>query len=510
MSQVETDRESDRNRRMMAVSVMVGLMSVMLSTTSVTLAVPRIMSSLSTSLESAQWVVISYMVVSTVLIPTTAWLGGRLGSRKLYIGSLIIFLVSQLLCGIAWNVESLIIFRVLSGLGGGPLLPVALVILYQSFPPEKQGTAVGLSIMAPSWGAALGFSLGGYLIDQWSWRYVFYFNTLFAFVALMLSISCLKDVGLRHRRPLDMPGLVTIAIFLTTFLLGISQGQREGWLHSSYIVWLFVISIISFGAFIVVELKGKNPFLDLRLFKIGDFTKITLCSFANDMDSMGIFFLFSLFLQTFLDFTPLKVGLIIFPSAMLHGTTALLMGRLSDKVSLKRLIISGVSVRALAIYRYSFITALTTLPVIFSIILLRSITGGWIMPCVTKAALRSLPPEKVRDGSAFISLIRGIGNVTGMTLLTAIFSTRADYHLSKLSETLEAASIGVQQAMSDFARYLHLAGVPDGLASIKSLSMIFQVVTEQAIIDAYNDTFMFMAVLLVISILPAALLKKTR
>ena len=132
------------------------------------------------------------------------------------------------------------------------------------------------------------------------------------------------------------------------------------------------------------------------------------------------------------------------------------------------------------------------------------------MPCVTKAALRALPPEKVRDGSAFISLIRGIGNVTGMTLLTAIFSTRADYHLSKLSETLEAASIGVQQAMSDLAKYLHMAGVPDGLASIKSLSMVFQVVTEQAIIDAYNDTFLFMAVLLVISILPAALLKKTR
>jgi len=494
----------------MAASVMVGLMSVMLNATSVSLAVPRIMSSLGASLEAAQWVVIAYMVTSTVLIPTTAWLGGRLGSRRLYIWALTVFIASQMLCGIAWNVESLIVFRILAGLGGGPLLPVALVILYQSFPPERQGTAVGLSVMAPSWGAALGFSFGGYLIDQWSWRYVFYFNTGFAFLGLMLSLSFLKDVGLQHKKPLDLPGMLSMAVFLTTFLLGISQGQREGWFRSNYITGLFVISIISFALFLIVELKGRNPFLDLRLFKIGDFTKVVLCSFINDMDSMGTFFLFSLFLQTFMDFTPLKAGLIIFPSAMLHGATALSMGRLSDRVNLKKMIVGGVSLRTLALYRYTFLSALSTVPVILSITLVRSFSGGWIMPTVTKAALRSLPADKVRDGSAFINLIRGIGQVTGMTLLTAIFSNRADYHLSRISGTIEASSLGVQHVMAEFRNYLHLAGVSDGLAKIKSLSMVLGVVIKEASIDAYHDNFMFIAVMLLISLIPAILFKRVR
>jgi EmrB/QacA subfamily drug resistance transporter len=494
----------------MAASVLLGLMSVMLNVTSVSLAVPRIMSSLSTSLETAQWVVLAYMVTSTVLIPTTAWLGGRLGSRKLYIGGLSIFLVSQILCGIAWNVESLIVFRIIAGLGGGPLLPVALVILYQSFPPERQGTAVGLSVLAPSWGAALGFSFGGYLIDHWSWRYVFYFNTAFAFLGLMLALHSLKDVGLRHKRPLDLPGLITIILFLTTFLLGISQGQREGWFRSDYIVTLFTISIISFVAFIIVELKGKNPFLDLRLFKIGDFTKVILVSFINDIDSMGIFFLFSLYLQTFMDFTPLKAGLIIFPTATLHGATALFMGRLSDRVNLKKMILGGVSLRVIAIYRYTFLTSLTTVPIILSVTFLRSFCGGWIMPSVTKAALRSLPPEKVRDGAAFINLIRSIGQVTGMTMLVAVFSNRTDYHLSRISGTIQTASEGVQQTLSQLSNYLHLAGVPDGLARVKSLSVVFGMVMGEAILDAYHDTFMFMATILLFSIIPALLLKKVR
>ena len=166
--------------------------------------------------------------------------------------------------------------------------------------------------------------------------------------------------------------------------------------------------------------------------------------------------------------------------------------------------------RTLAIYRYTFLTSLSTIPIIFSITFMRSFCGGWIMPCNTKAALRALPPENLRDGSAFINLVRGIGQVTGMTMLIAIFSNRTDYHVAKISGSLEAASIGVKHTLSEFSNYLHLAGVPDGLVRIKSLSMVYKVVLEKAVIDAYHDTFLFMAFLLVISIIPAILIKKIR
>jgi DHA2 family multidrug resistance protein len=491
-----------------SLAVIVGMLSVNINLSGINVAVPKIMSGFGAPLDQAQWLMNAYMIAYTVSTPTVGWLGGWLGNKNLFLLSMAIFLFSMVLSGVSWNIESLIFFRVLSGMAGGLATPIGMVILYEAFPPSQHGLAMGISIFSLFSASIIAFPLGGYLIEELSWRYIFYLSVPLSMVGIAVGRLILRESGRREKRPLDVAGLAALSLFVVCLLLALSQGRREGW-DSDYIMTLLALSAAAGVAFVIIELKVQRPMVDLRLFGNFNFSILNMVGFVNEMDLFGTFFLIQIYLQTFRGFTPLQAGLIMLPSVLVTSVGSILFGRLGDYIDTKYLITFGMAFRAFAIWRFTFLNIYTSMPVIISIVILRSLSNGWLMPNFAKGIMRSLPDEKRREGSGLMTLIRGIGSVTGVATLTAILTQRTDYHTKVLAETTNLSIFGIRQALSSLAGMFHQGGDWQGLADMKGLSLIFGKLINEAMMFAYRDTFLFMTFLLILAVLPSIFLRRS-
>ena len=340
-------------------ALMLGFMTAGLSVTVVQLAFPHIMTSLRADLDAMQWVQTSAMIMQAVMMPSVGWLGSRLGNRRLYLLALGTFVGGSILCGMAWDVYSLIVFRVVQAIGAGPLFPLTQSIMFQTFPEEKRGLAMGVNSLGFSFGPMIGPVIGGYLLEHASWRTVFYINVPVGLIGLILAYLVLPYPRQQEPRSLDVLGLFSMATFLVTFLLAITQGRTEGW-DSQYIVTLLTIAVVAGVGFIVTELRQTEPFVELRLYKNFAFAMASLVVFLNTITFMASGFVVTLFLQIHLLYTPLQAAWILMPSAVVIGILSVVTGRLSDLVSPKVLIIFGLAASTLCMFQHATITTVTS------------------------------------------------------------------------------------------------------------------------------------------------------
>ena len=240
-----------------AVTVTLSAFLVVMNNATVNVALPQLMTTFGLNLDAAQWVITGYMIAGATLVPTVGWLGNRFGNRTLFLVSLGIFVISSGLCGLAWNGPSLVFFRVLQGLGGGPITPMAMVFLVSVFPPHQRGLAMGLYGMGMSFGPAVGPVLGGYVTEYLNWRMVFFMNVVPGALCMALVFLVIPKAQEMVRRSLDLAGLVTLVVFLVSLLVALSQGHREGW-DAPYIQRLFVLAGLAFVAFVTLELRRQT------------------------------------------------------------------------------------------------------------------------------------------------------------------------------------------------------------------------------------------------------------
>src|SRR5215831_2897993 len=262
-------------------ALMLGFTTAGLSVTVVQLAFPHIMLSLRADLDDMQWVQTSSMIMQAVMMPSVGWLGSRLGNRRLYLLSLGTFVSGSILCGMAWDVYSLIAFRVVQAIGSGPLFPLTQSIMFQTFPEEKRGLAMGVNSLGFSFGPMVGPVIGGYLLEHANWRTVFYINVPVGILGLILAYLVLPYPQRRESRSLDVLGLLSMAMFLVTFLLAITQGRDEGW-NSQYIVTLLAVAAVAGIGFVVTELRQTEPFVEFRLYKNFAFAMASLVVFLKN------------------------------------------------------------------------------------------------------------------------------------------------------------------------------------------------------------------------------------
>lgn len=489
--------------------ITMGMLSVNLIISALSLAIPKIMSSFGANLDQAQWVLNGYMITYTVATPTVGWLGGWLGNKNLFLLSMFVFLFCMVFSGMSWSIQSLIFFLILAGVVAGIATPIGMVILYEAFPPSQHGLAMGISIFSMFSSSIIAFPLGGYLVENMSWRYIFYFSVPVSLVGIMVGKIVLRESAPRQRRPLDVLGLTSLCLFVVPLLVALSQGRREGW-DSDYIIALFILSAAGGVAFVLAELKVKRPMVDLRLFKNFNFGVLNIVGFINEMDLYGTFFLIQIYLQTFRGLSPIQAGFLMLPSVVVTSIGSLVFGRLGDYINTRSLIIVGMAFRAFAIWRFSYLDIYTSTSVIISTVILRSLSNAWLMPNFAKGILRTLPDNQRREGSGLMTLVRGIGAVTGIAALTAVLTQRTDYHTLVLAERANLSVFGVRQALSSLSAMFQQGGDWGGLAHSKGLSLIFKKLIEQAMMLAYRDTFYFMASLLALAVLPALLLRRSQ
>jgi EmrB/QacA subfamily drug resistance transporter len=436
------------------------------------------------------------------MMPSVGWLGARLGNRRLYLLALGTFVGGSVLCGMAWDVYSLIAFRLVQAIGAGPLFPLTQAIMFQTFPEEKRGLAMGINSLGFSFGPMIGPVLGGYLLEHASWRIVFYINVPVGILGLILAYLVLPSAQKREQRRLDVCGVLSMAMFLVTVLMAITQGRDAGW-GSQYIVTLLSLALIAGVGFVVTELRSPQPFVELRLFKNGAFSMASVVIFLNTMTFMAANFVLTLFVQLHLGYTPLQAAWILMPSAIVIGILGVVTGRLADLVAPKVLVIFGLGASALCMFQHATITALTTLEAITFWFTVRGITRAFTIAPLTTGSLATLPESDLRMGSGLLSLNRGIASATSVAVTAAVLQTRLAERELLLSQDQSAWPLAAQELLQNLL--ITFKGLGDALqiAEVKAMTTLQQLIGAEAALHSYHDTFILIGCLSAAGMLPA-------
>lgn len=481
-----------------AATVMLGAFLVVVSGATVNVALPPIMTTFSLNLDQAQWVVTAYMIASAVLIPTVGWLGNCLGNRNLFLLSLLLFISSSALCGLAWSGGTLIFFRILQGVGGGPLIPMAMVMINEAFPLRERGFAMGLFGLAAAFGPAVGPVLGGYLTDYLSWRAVFYLNVLPGLLCMALVFVVLPSTRDERRRSLDLPGLLTLAVFLVSLLIALSQGHRHGW-DSPYIQRLLLLAGVTFVAFIVIELWRAEPLVELRLYANPAFAIVSVVILINAVNFWASNFMQTILMQRTLDYTPAQAGFATLPGAFVMAFTTLGAGRLADVVDRRIIILVGLGLFALSCYWFSYVSLDTSMQMIIWMILGRYFSIAFVFTPMNAASLMTLPPDKVRMGSGLINIMQqGIGGTTGIAIMTTFLQGRVLYHTAMLDQQQAVSGVQWSEILQPVQEFVASMGTVESMIGLKSLGLLQHYLLLEATVTAYQDCFLLMTMLSVV------------
>ncbi|ETX00964.1 MAG: hypothetical protein ETSY2_38010, partial [Candidatus Entotheonella gemina] len=482
------------------ISVLLGMVAFAFSVSTLSIAIPVIMSDLSADVDSIQWVVSGFDIIQTVVTPTVGWLGGILGNRNLFLTGISISLVGASLAGVSWNLESLIVFQLLQGIGAGLMQPTLIAILYGLFPPHRRGLAVALSMTAFGFGPTLGPIVAGYLIEYVSWRATFYVQMPIVIASFILTLMTVPNVIESRSRHIDVAGLITMSAFLISLLLALTQGRREEW-TSPYILGLFAISGISFVLFVVIELSIANPVVDLRLYRHIPFTMGSLVALLNTIVFRGAGFLMGVFVQQTLKYTPIQAGYMTAPSGFAFGLMSYLAGKLSDRTGPKLPIVIGMSLFIWLFFWYADMDRWTPMFIVLQVMVLRPFAFGLTNSPTNFAALQTLPESSVRMGSGLFGLMRGVASAFGVAMGATILERQRQVHMLEFAVHAGEAGHSLGDTLGGLQSRAAELGAGPASASL-SLAMLGRYMREEAVFAAYRDLFIIGGLLSVATLIP--------
>ncbi|MBI5167638.1 MAG: DHA2 family efflux MFS transporter permease subunit [candidate division NC10 bacterium] len=480
------------------VTTMMGALMVVLDITIVNVAIPNIMASFGVNVETIEWVVTAYMMAMSVMMPTVGWLGDALGNKNLYAASLTLFTAGSALCGMAWNNDSLVLFRILQGIGAGVLLPVSMAIMYEAFPVEQRGFAMGLYGVGVTIGPAIGPALGGYLTERLTWRWVFYVNLPFGVLGVLLATLVLRQLRPREVRPFDFLGFLTMSGFLVSLLLALSKGQREGW-DSDYILSVLGISLLFLISFLIIEGKVKNPLIELGLFRNPVFSAITALAMVFGVGLFGSTFLIPLFTQHLMGYTPIQTGIVMLPGALAVAVFLPLSGRLTDRLDPRFPLTLGIALFTASLYWMSLLDLRTSYAAVMGMLVLRGVGMGFIFPPLLNTALGAVPPAKVGLASGLLNVLRQLGGSFGIALLSTLLVRREAFHRAIYAEGIVPGSYGAREAIQALEALAAKSGGSIVEVKARAMALLQSLVVRRAQVSAYDDAFLLTAVLTLLS-----------
>ena len=472
--------------------------------TSVSIAVPSMMTNLRADLDQIQWVVTISLVMQTLLMPTSSWLTGLIGRRRLFVTSLACVIAATLLCSLSWSLESLIFFRAVMGLAGGVLQPLTMAILFSTFPPEQRGTAMGLFNTSIALGLIIG-RFGGMLVDIFDWRMIFFLTIPFSASSAILGFFLLpKQDQQQQRAGVDIWGIITMGGFLVPLMIALTRGRFEGW-DSTLIRGLFVLSALSFVAFITIELRLSNPLVDLRLYTNFNFAMGSLVQFLVSVLFSSSTFLINIFLQRVYQFTPTQVGLLLFPQGIVYGIGSLWAGRLSDYVDPRLPLLLGLISFAVVYFWLGGISAVATSTVIMAMLCLRSFSFSCVNSPNTLMTLRALPEDKMGMGTGLFSVSRGIAGTLSVALTASLLEQQRAVHAIELAQQQGLLTFPAEWTMAQLQQMFTGTGDTAGIAQVKAAAQFHKMMIAEASVKAYQDIFMLSGFISLLNILPAFL-----
>ncbi|MGB8682562.1 MAG: DHA2 family efflux MFS transporter permease subunit [Candidatus Binatus sp.] len=489
----------------------------LLDTSISNVSLPHIAGGLGTSYDESTWVLTSYLVANAIILPMSAWLSRAFGRKRYYMICVALFTASSFLCGVAPSLAMLIVFRVMQGVGGGGLAPVEQAILVDTFPKEKLGGAFALYSMAMVTAPAIGPPLGGWITDNFSWRWVFFINVPIGILSLLLSSRLVHDpVEFTEERKqvrrsghlrIDYVGITLIAVGFACLEVVLDRGERDDWLESHFIATFLAIAVIAIAIAIWWEWRHDDPVVELTLLRERNFAIANVYYFLFAFGLFGSTVLIPEMLQTLYGYTATDAGLVLGPGAAVVTLMAPLVVRILPRIGAKRMLAFSFTIAALSFFYYSGMTPETDY---FHFALARAFQGfgyAFMFVPVTQLAYSYLPKNKNNKGSSLTNLCRNWGASFGISFVTTMLERRTQYHQSVLVGNLTSADASVQQFVKTSSHFLVTRGATTPDAIHQAYGMVESMMTQQAAMLAFMDCFHLLAIV-VLAGLPLALLIK--
>jgi MFS transporter, DHA2 family, multidrug resistance protein len=476
--------------------VMIGTMMATLDSSIVNVSIPSIMADFGASIDEIEWVLTGYMIAFATLMPLTTWLRDHLGYKTLFMGSLFVFTLGSILCGAAWNMESLIGARIVQALGGGAIAPTGMAMISEVFPPQERGKAIGIWGVGIIMGPTIGPTLGGYLTKTFGWRSIFLVNLPIGIIALFAASALLirdRPHESQHRA-FDFWGFLFLSIFLVTFLLGLSKGEKEGW-TSAYIITCAVISVVSLIMFLVVEGQVANGIIDLHLFKYPAFSISSIIIIVRSIALFGGVFLLPLFLQQQMGFDEMQSGLILMPGALMIMLFMPITGRLGDRIGPRIPSIIGVFLLAVSLFMYKNLDANMSMFAVIKPTLVRGVGMAFLMAPIMAAALNSVPHNKAGMASSMLNIIMQVSGSIGIASLATVLANRVHYHLSIIGSAARAGTPVFMETARRVTGHVHGLGYTYGQSKQIASVLIAKKVTQTAMVMSFQDAFIIAGII---------------
>ena len=485
-----------------AVALVVTMATFMevLDTSIANVSLPHIAGDLSVSSDESTWVLTSYLVSNAIVLPISGWISSKVGRKRFYMACVALFTVSSFLCGIAPSLGTLIFFRILQGIGGGGLGPSEQSILADTFPPAKRGMAFAVYGMAVVLAPAIGPTLGGFITDHYSWRWVFFINVPVGIVSLILSNRMVSDPPhlklLRERvGSIDYIGLGLIAVGLGALEMVLDKGQEDDWFHSPFIVVATLLAAITLTSFVVWEWNQKNPIVDVRMFKNRNFAAANVMMLTLGMTLFGSTVLLPQFLQVLMGYTAQQAGMVLSPGGVLIICLLPFVGRMVSRVDPRVLIAIGFSVLSLSLfYMSSHLYQGVDMRTAIYLRAYQSAGLAFLFVPINTLVYNGVPPEKNNAVSGIVNLSRNMGGDIGIAFVTTLIARRAQFHQSNLADHTNMFNPAFRAKVGVISHAFEHAGTSSVDATQKALAAVYRQMVQQASTLAYLDALRILAI----------------
>ncbi len=490
-----------RNPWTVAFTVTLATFMEVLDTSIANVALPHIAGGLSASVDESTWVLTAYLVANAIVLPLSAWISGLIGRKRYYMTCVALFSASSLFCGMAPTLNSLVLFRIIQGAGGGGLQPSEQAILADTFPGEKFGMAFAMYGMAVVLAPAIGPVLGGYITDHFNWRWIFFINVPIGIISLLLTSRVVQDppylqkenrAALR-RQKIDFVGLSLIVLGLGCLQVVLDRGQELDWLGSRFITCFMAISAVSLVTFLFWEWRQKHPILDLRLFRERTFATAILMMFILGFALYGTTILLPLYMQQLMGYTSQLAGMALSPGGFAIALMMPLVGALISRIQARYLIAFGFMITGCSFLYMSNINPHVDFRTVMDYRVAQSIGLAFLFVPITTIAYLGMAPSKNNQVSSIISLARNVGGSVGIAMVTTFVARRSQFHQDRLATHITGYDHVVRNAGQGLSGYLMQHGYSAADATHQAYGRIYGQVQLQSMSLAYVDVIWIFA-----------------
>lgn len=482
--------------------------------TIVNVALNEMKGNLGSTLSEVGWVITAYAIGNVIIVPMTSWLSQQFGRRNYFAVSIVIFTICSFLCGNATNIWELVFFRFLQGIGGGALLVTSQTIITESYPIEKRSMAQAIYGLGVIIGPTLGPPLGGYIVDNFSWPYIFYINIPIGILATILTIQFVRSPKFAEKRQakdVDWLGIFLLAVFVGSLQFVLEKGHDEDWFDSKLITFFTISALLGFVLFLWRELTFRYPIVELRTLKNGNLRIGTVMSFILGFGLYGSTFIVPLYTQSILGWTAFQSGALMIPAALTTAFMMPIIGRLLTR-GVKQQFLVALGFLIFFIYSfwgYKILTPDTSKDAFFWMLIVRGAGLGLLFIPITSLALSTLKGQEIGQGAAFTGMMRQLGGSFGIAAITTFIANESTKHASNIANHLDVNSSEVQQRITALKSGFLAKGMTPDVALQSAYKILQYSVQKQAAVLAYMDVFLYLGILFLICI-PFVLFVKER